>query len=484
MLPTQDKFSHIKLIFMKINSIIRQSLMIALLIYSTVSIAHPGGHYNGEGAVFNNWQLKNGKVIKGNFSMGKSDFILLEQENGNLLKVAIKDLGVQDQLLARFKIKKYEQLNIGSGSISNSSIQINPSINYYLFFILIILMVSTFIISKKVYQLFSESVQNRTKWYLIASYFLFLSLVGFACKKTTDTIATTNNTTSSSIPKTTTGFIDSAFAPNKPSVSTRWDDTYFYVSSNGIPAHNMMVGITNWQQQVPIPQFYTGTNSWSIPLQPVYASVPLSTKSNFMKGAVALAVNGIPIFNALNNRSEDSYLIGELDNWGGHCGKGDDYHYHAAPLHLSTTSGLKPIAFALDGFAVYGEKEPDGSTMQTLDTCHGHTISSGVYHYHGTTNYPYVVGAMKGKVSTDPSTAAPENQILPQAFSSPLRPATTPLSGASIKAFASTGTNAYKLTYQVGANMGYVEYSWDASNKYTFKLTSTAGAVTTNSYQR
>ena len=72
---------------MKINSIIRQSLMIALLIYSTVSIAHPGGHYNGEGAVFNNWQLKNGKVIKGNFSMGKSDFILLEQENGNLLKV-------------------------------------------------------------------------------------------------------------------------------------------------------------------------------------------------------------------------------------------------------------------------------------------------------------------------------------------------------------------------------------------------------------
>jgi hypothetical protein len=295
---------------MKINSIIRQSLMIALLIYSTVSIAHPGGHYNGEGAVFNNWQLKNGKVIKGNFSMGKSDFILLEQENGNLLKVAIKDLGVQDQLLARFKIKKYEQLNIVSSSISNSSIQINPSINYYLFFILIILMVATFIISKKVYQLFSESVQNRTKWYLIASYFLFLSLVGFACKKTTDTIATTNNTTSSSIPKTTTGFIDSAFAPNKPSVSTRWDDTYFYVSSNGIPAHNMMVGITNWQQQVPIPQFYTSTNSWSIPLQPVYASVPLSTKSNFMKGAVALAVNGIPIFNALNNRSEDSYLIG------------------------------------------------------------------------------------------------------------------------------------------------------------------------------
>ena len=470
---------------MKINSIIRQSIMIALLIYSSVSIAHPGGHYHGEGAFLNNWQLKNGKVIKGNFSMGKDNFILLEQLNGDLVKVPIENLSEQDQLLARFKIKKYKQLNIGAVKVSNSTTKINPSTNYYLFFILILMVVAIFLISKKIYQLFFEAIQNRTKWLLISSYFLLLSLIGFACKKTTDTISSSSSTSSSSsIAKTTTGFIDSAFAPNKPSVSTRWDDTYFYVASNGMPAHNMMVGITNWQQQVPIPQFYTGTNSWAIPLQPVYASVPLSTKTNFMKGAVALAVNGIPIFNALNNRGEDSYLIGELDNWGGHCGKGDDYHYHAAPLHLSTTSGLKPIAFALDGFAVYGEKEPDGSTMQSLDTCHGHSISNGVYHYHGTNNYPYVVGAMKGKVSTDPSTAAPENQILPQAFSSPLRPATTPLSGASIKTFASTGTNAYKLTYQVGSNMGYVEYSWDAGNKYTFKLTSTAGVVTTNVYQR
>ena len=123
-----------------------------------------------------------------------------------------------------------------------------------------------------------------------------------------------------------------------------------------------MIGITSWQQQVPISQPYTDNNSWSIPLQPAYATTPLSTKTNLMKGAVAIAVNGIPIFNALNNRGEDSYLIGELDNWGGHCGRGDDYHYHAAPLHLSTVNGLKPIAFAVDGFPVYGVKEPDGST--------------------------------------------------------------------------------------------------------------------------
>ena len=459
--------------------------MIALLIYSSVSIAHPGGHYHGEGAFLNNWQLKNGKVIKGNFSMGKDNFILLEQLNGDLVKVPIENLSEQDQLLARFKIKKYKQLNIGAVKVSNSTTQINPSTNYYLFFILILMVVAIFLISKKIYQLFSEAIQNRTKWLLISSYFLLLSLIGFACKKTTDTISSSSSTSSSSsIPKTTTGFIDSAFAPNKPSVSTRWDDTYFYVASNGMPAHNMMVGITNWQQQVPIPQFYTGTNSWAIPLQPVYASVPLSTKTNFMKGAVALAVNGIPIFNALNNRGEDSYLIGELDNWGGHCGRGDDYHYHSAPLHLSTTSGLNPIAFALDGFPVYGSKEPDGSVMSTLDSCHGHVGTNNIYHYHGTTNYPYVVGAMKGKVNLDPTTTAPENQILPQAFTKAVRPATNPLRGASITDFTAVGTNGYQLTYKISTKTGYIKYSWDLNNKYTYILTDTGGIATTTSYQR
>jgi len=117
-------------------------------------------------------------------------------------------------------------------------------------------------------------------------------------------------------PKQEQHFWTSSFADYKPGLETRFDASYYYVASTGIPEHNMMVGITSWQQQVPIPQSYTGSNSWSIPLQPSYAATPLSTKSNFMKGAVAIAVNGIPIFNALNNRGEDAYLIGELDKLG------------------------------------------------------------------------------------------------------------------------------------------------------------------------
>ena len=59
-------------------------------------------------------------------------------------------------------------------------------------------------------------------------------------------------------------------------------------------------------------------------------------KNQFLRGAIALAVNGIPIFNPQNNGGEVSADIGELDQWGGHCGRADDYHYHVAPLHLQS----------------------------------------------------------------------------------------------------------------------------------------------------
>jgi hypothetical protein len=465
---------------MSTNRFLKTMLLPLLFVSCLFASGHPGGHYHkGDGAVLNNWELQNGTMLKGNFSMGKGDFILLEQEEGKMLRVAIADLGLQDQQLARFMIKKYERLNNEFITVKSIPAPQEQRWNYSYLLLAILLAGTTALIFRTAIRMFRRTDYTQPRFTALAGCMILMLLSVYACKKSTDSIVSIV-----AIPKTSTAFIDSAFAPYKPAIATRWDDTYFYVASGGIPAHNMMVGITNWQQQVPIPQFYTGNNSWSIPLQPVYATTPLSTKSNFMKGAVAIAANGIPIFNALNNRGEDSYLIGELDNWGGHCGKGDDYHYHAAPLHLSATSGLKPIAFALDGFAVYGTTEPDGAAMQALDTCHGHIYNSGVYHYHGTANYPYVIGAMKGKVTTDPLTPAPENQILPQAFSSPLRPATSPLAGASITAYAATGTNAYKLTYKIGSAFGYINYNWDALNKYTFIYTSTTGAVTNAVYQR
>lgn len=438
-------------------------------------MAHEGGHYaNGKGIVLNTWKLKSGELVRGNFSFGKEGKIFLEQEGGLIKPIYINDLSDQDQKLAKFKIAKYAQLN---DTFLNSEQTSSYPLSKFLplcIFGLLLWIVYTF--NKELIQvcILNSKIGSAT----FSIFFIFSILI--ACSKST----TTNSNTTTTIPKTSFGFMDSAFAAFKPSISTSWDDAYFYIASNGIPSHNMMIGITNWQQQVPITQPYNGTNSWSIPLQPAYAATPLSTKTNLMKGAVAVAVNGIPIFNALNNRGEDSYKIGELDNWGGHCGRGDDYHYHAAPMHLSTLNGLKPIAFAVDGFPVYGLKEPDGASMIALDSCHGHNGTNGQYHYHGTTDYPYVIGALKGKVTLDPATTAPENQVIPQAFTKSVRPATSPLSGAAITDFVAVGTNGYLLTYKRGTKNGYIKYSWDANNKYTFILTDTSGNAVTSTYQR
>ena len=463
-------------------------LLVCFCFNANSGFAHSGGHFHKEDQVFlNTWRMNSGKTIRGNFSFAKDNTIFLEQEEGRIISVQLNDLSIQDQRLAIWKMNKIKRIHF-SNTLNTFPETIHP-LKYLPLSLLFASLIILFFLNQ---QSLNTYILNSRLGLSTFSFLLIISLSIACSKSTTSNTNTSINPISNTptnpvvvvIPKTNTASIDSAFTAFKPAITTSWDDTYFYIASNGLPSHNMMIGITSWQQQVPITQPYNGTNSWSIPLQPTYAAIPLSTKTNLMKGAVAVAVNGIPIFNALNNRGEDSYKIGELDNWGGHCGRGDDYHYHAAPLHLSTTNGLKPIAYAVDGFAVFGLKEPDGSNMMTLDTCHGHAISNGVYHYHGTTDYPYVVGAMKGKVNLDPATTAPENQVIPQAFTKPVRPATSPLNGAVIIDFAAVGTNGYLLTYKRGTKNGYVKYSWDASNKYTFILTDTAGVAVTNVYQR
>ena len=197
-----------------------------------------------------------------------------------------------------------------------------------------------------------------------------------------------------------------AFIAFQPNAITSWDANYFYIESKGIPTtHDMMVGIASngWQQQVPIPQCYYGDNAWSIPLNPILAATPVPVNAqHFTRGAIAVAVNGVPIFNPYTNTGVDAFLDGQLDNWGGHCGRADDYHYHTAPLHLyGTTSNTLPIAYALDGYAVYGAYEPDGISMTSLDANHGHNYN-GEYHYHGTANAPYMIGKMVGKLRKMP----------------------------------------------------------------------------------
>jgi len=254
----------------------------------------------------------------------------------------------------------------------------------------------------------------------------------------------------------------SAFAPFAPGVKVRWDARFLFVESHGLPAHNMMTGITAWQQQVPLPQDYTGANAWRIPLAPVPAATPIPVENHFLRGAIALAVNGVPIFNPQNNRGELSYEIGELDQWGGHCGRADDYHYHIAPLHLQEIVGRdKPIAFALDGYPIYGLSEPDGSAPVDLDMVGGHSTEALGYHYHASEKYPYVIGGFHGEVTER------EGQVDPQPRAHPVRPALPPLRGARITDFVTHG-NLSELTYDEGGATRKIVYTVNADDSVTF----------------
>lgn len=282
-----------------------------------------------------------------------------------------------------------------------------------------------------------------------------------------------------------------ANAPSKPAIAEtfepfaklnavkyRQDDDFFYVESNSIPDHRMMVGITAWQQQVPIPQPYFGDNAWRIPLEPVVAKNPMSAKSHFFRGAIALAANGVPIFNPIKNDGRtDTLLAGELDEFGGHCGRGDDYHYHIAPTHLQGIVGKdKPIAYALDGYPIYGYTEPDGSEVQGLDEFNGHSTPQFGYHYHATKTYPYLNGGFHGEVKEV------DGQVDPQPRAGGVREALPPLRGAKITGFESKDNKSFSIKVEVGRETRYVNYFLNQDGSVKFDFVDGNGKVKTETY--
>ena len=269
------------------------------------------------------------------------------------------------------------------------------------------------------------------------------------------------------------------FAKFAPAVRVRAQGDFLFLESNGLPAHPMMIGITAWQQQVPLPQPYSGSNAWRIPLRPQPSPDPVSIKDRFLRGAIAIAANGIPIFNPQNNRGEISQEIGELDQWGGHCGRSDDYHYHAAPLHLQSVLGpALPVAVALDGYPIYGLTEPDGSAPKNLDAFNGHDTPSLGYHYHASLKYPYVNGGFHGVV------VEREGQVDPQPRAQGVRPALTALRGAKITAFeGSPGQTPAKLSYTLNGRPASVSYRSLGGGQWKFQFAAADGTTREENYR-
>ncbi|EPR68464.1 YHYH protein [Cyclobacterium qasimii] len=428
--------------------------LFALHLITYQTFAHEGGH----GTPTKDWHFVNSnEAIKGDFIMKEGETVYLSDENHEVLTFNFADFKAQEQNYITERVRLISQLNATEES------QVSKPFDYSN----LLLIIGIAMVALSVFNLKKE-----TKKPFLATSFIGVLFLIMGCANTQSSKAL-QKMAANKLP-----FLEAVFG-SFDKVSTRHDDNYFYIESDGIPAHKMMVGITNWQQQVPINHDYSGKNAWAIPLQPELAENPMSTKDNFMKGAIAIAANGIPIFNPLNNRGEDANAIGELDNWGGHCGRADDYHYHLAPTHLQSKVGEdKPIAYALDGFAVYGE------TTEELDENLGRFTSDSTYQYHAVKEYPYLIAAMKGKVEINPRTKAPENEIMPQAKTRGVRPDLRPLRGAEIIGFENPNSQQFNLTYKVSSQIHKINYGWDTDGNYTFEFVNPDGTSEKSSYKR
>jgi hypothetical protein len=431
-------------------------LLVCLL--SNFMFSHTINHGN---SVLRHWSIeKNHKFIEGTFMMFKNGTVFIEDVNNTISKFPLTDLSKEDQSFVMKKEEWVKNLNTISPQ-KQAGIQ---SVFDYKFWIILF---SLFALG---YYIYTLSDRKKLKYlYPVLFFGILMSLYSFTKKalSITDPL-----------------FLKSAFNQFSSTVSTTYDANYFYVNSKGVPNHTMMVGIssTGWQQQIPIPQCYIGANAWSIPLNPVIAGTPVPVSaSHFLKGAIAIAANGVAIFNYHTNTGVDSFLDGQLDNYGGHCGRADDYHYHTAPMHLITlgqASATLPIAFGLDGYAVYGSLEPTGASMTTLDANHGHFLN-GVYHYHGTATAPYMIGNMVGVVTEDVNL-----QIIPQASANSVRgpgEGQNPLRGALITSCVPNATNnGYNLSFSYNGTPGSAtNFSWNGT-AYTFNYVNYPTTISIN----
>jgi YHYH protein len=290
-------------------------------------------------------------------------------------------------------------------------------------------------------------------------------------------------------PTTHCGYVTASMASygGATGVSVVCDSTYAWVNSTGIQsAHPMMTGITATNQQVPIAQNFTGSNAWRIPLLPQVAA----TKTAAVDGPIGIAVNGIPIFNPCKQGGcsgpggGDTKALGELDLCNGHAGRADDYHYHAAPICLMADRAADywdthPLGWALDGYGIFGYRDPDGRVAVRDGICGGNTAphpnAPRGYAYHVTDVSPYILSCFFGVPS--PDLAAQGSKF------SPLRPPGTPMSASALQLDASATSLAIggtsTMSWQSGGRSYAIRYTRTSAVCWSFTFL-TDGAVTSS----
>lgn len=145
--------------------------------------------------------------------------------------------------------------------------------------------------------------------------------------------------------------------------------------------------------------------------------VPAEASSAIGGNDVGIAINGVvlaapaPVSDILSN-----YTIAAFDDCGGHVNPNAGYHYHASTDCNSTgdqADGHAPLmAYAMDGYAIYGQLDADGNEHTDLDECRGATDDVRGYHYHAASAWENTFigcfsGQTEGEADTGPGGARP-----------------------------------------------------------------------------
>ncbi len=184
---------------------------------------------------------------------------------------------------------------------------------------------------------------------------------------------------------------------------------FLEITTNGLPDHKSPY----WGQGSAMYEAYNGTNpNWNqnpntIQTQNITFKIPLypkeaTTKEATSLGPIGVSLNGVAFYNqyAGPNNQPLTNEINSFDQYLGHPQNSGQYHYHIEPVYLTNKLGKSSfLGLLADGFPVYGPEE-NGSTITSsdLDDYHGHVsvtsdFPNGIYHYHITSDDPYLNGS-------------------------------------------------------------------------------------------
>lgn len=194
-----------------------------------------------------------------------------------------------------------------------------------------------------------------------------------------------------------------------PRFSIKHRGAWEIIASNDIPAHG--VGVFPIQRSDPAHRYDPNPNSirpQAIKLRLPYHPHRAQTATCVPMGMIGIALDGTPIFSAVDNGGIDAVAHEVQDRCNGHPNHFGVYHYHGPSPCVPNEMGSGLIGYALDGFGIYGMRDlTTGKILTTKDLgpCHGivsrvrwHGKIVKLFHYVLTESYPYTVGCFRGHV--------------------------------------------------------------------------------------